>query len=154
MTFEDTEIDGLKILHFNVFSDNRGKLIKPWNVHELESIIGKNVETYVTHTVSKTLRGLHYQINQGIQKKLVVCLNGKIDDLIVDLNEKSKSFGKSVRINLEGMDGLGVLVPELCAHGTYSYVDSIYQVISNNIYMPEFEKGILWSSVDNFKSLM
>lgn len=151
MEIVNTDIEGLKILNFNVFRDKRGELFKPWDPNSVSQIFGDNLETYVSFSRSKTLRGLHYQIGDGKQKKIITCLSGAIDDLIVDLNINSKTFGKSIKIKLTGFSGVAILIPEMCAHGTYAYEDSIYQVISDNIYMPSLERGVRWLSIDKFR---
>jgi len=153
LTFEKTEFEDLFIVNFSQFLDDRGILIKPWISHCFKDIFGVNVETYITKSVAKSIRGLHFQTGVRAQKKFIACLDGKIEDIVVDMRKNSKTFGSMYSITLNGMSEKGLLVPEGFAHGVYAYEDSIFVNFSNKYYSPKYESGIFWSSVEGLEHL-
>ena len=67
------------------------------------------------------IRGLHFQtINK--QTKIIHVINGKILDVAVNLNKKSKEFGKVYKFILSAGDI--ILIPNFYAHG--------YECLSSN----------------------
>ena len=58
------------------------------------------------------------------------------------MRKNSKTYGQSYNITLDSKNNLGVLVPERCAHGIFSYDESIYACFTQEVYSPEDEKGI------------
>jgi len=148
-----TEIKDLLLIKFKKIKDDRGVFIKPWISNLLKNQFGENIETYITKTSPGTLRGLHYQSSNCPQKKLIICVDGKIEDLVVDMRLNSNTYGKSFKITLNSNDNIGILVPEECAHGIFSYDNSIYACFTNQIYSPEDELGISWKSIKDFSKL-
>ncbi len=93
------------------FFDNRGffqeiYLRKEFNVNFIFSAIA--------HSKKNVIRGLHFQ-TANKQTKVIHVIKGKILDIIVNLNKKSKLFGKVYRYNLSEGDTL--IVPNHYAHG-------------------------------------
>ena len=153
MKLQPTEFKDLYIIDFLMFKDNRGSLIKPWLSSEFQNVFGNNMETYITKSYAGSVRGLHYQEGIFSQKKIVVCISGKIEDVAIDMRCNSDTYGKVFNLTLSESEGKAVLIPEGFAHGVYAYEDSIFVNFSNKEYLPNKEKGILWSSVslfDNF----
>ena len=83
----DTPIEGLFILRPRIFNDNRGSFYESYNKKTLESL-GLNCE-FVQDNQSEssygTLRGLHMQVGDAAQAKLVRVLQGRVYDVAVDL---------------------------------------------------------------------
>lgn len=153
MKFHTTKFKDLYVVDFIRFEDERGVLVKPWVVNELEKKFGSNMETYITSSKAGTIRGLHYQKGFAAQNKFITCLSGKIEDVAVDLRHKSATYGEVYSITLNEMDGRGVIIPEGFAHGIYAYDDSLYVAFSNQDYAPCDEGGILWSSIPILRNL-
>ena len=152
MEFQSTKFKDLYIINFPLFKDNRGSLIKPWISSDFHSIFGDNMETYVTKSYAGSVRGLHYQEGEFAQKKIIVCISGKIEDVAIDLRRNSDTDGKVFNQTLSESEGQALLIPEGFAHGVYAYEESIFMMISDKEYLPSKEKGILWSSVPIFNN--
>ena len=153
MEFYATGFHGLFTVNFTRVEDHRGVLVKPWVEPELIKIFGRNIETYISSSSVGTIRGLHYQKDPVAQKKITLCLNGKIEVIAVDLRRNSVTYGKPFSITLDALDGKGVLVPEGFANGVYAHEDSIFISFSSQMYSIDNESGILWSSVPGFQDL-
>lgn len=95
--------------------------------------------------VAGTVRGLHFQRPPSAQAKLVACLVGRIQDVIVDIRAGSPTFGRAVSIELSD-DGTQLFVPEGFAHGFVTLTEATlvaYKV--SRPYDPAAEGGIAWN---------
>ena len=142
----NTKFSGLKIIQQKKIGDPRGSLRETFR----KKIIKWDNLIFDYATVSKknVLRGFHFN-SKYPQAKYVTVLRGKILDYVIDLRKKSKTFGKSFKIELSDNNCKSLYIPEGFAHAYYSFSDLniIYYKLSN-YYHPEFEDGILWN--DNF----
>jgi len=103
-------------------------------------------ETYVSHTNEGYLRGLHFQIPPYAQNKIVCCVDGIIDDIIVDLRKSSPTYGEIMSFFMDGSDPYIAHIPAGCAHGYYAYRDSIVVYFMDEEFHPELYGGIKWDS--------
>jgi len=126
-----------------VFVDHRGtfaplslnSLDKNW----LQSNISVNPQIH-------TLRGLHFQVGEKAQAKLIKVITGSIVDFIVDIREDSPEYMKLYHYEMNPGDEL--LVPRGFAHGfmTTSF-NTIVQYLVDNDYSPESEGSIYWREI-------
>lgn len=142
------EIPDIKIISNKVFTDKRGWFTETFRSSWLEELNQYLGYTWVQENVScsskNTLRGLHYQIISP-QAKWVRVLNGSVLDVAVDLRVSSPSFGKSVSIELNALDGKSVVIPVGFAHGFLAQTDStIFSYKCSDYYNPAGERGIKW----------
>ena len=139
----DTKFKGLKIIQQNKHGDSRGNLRETY----IKKIIkwDELIFDYATTSKKNVLRGFHFQ-TKFLQAKYVNVLKGKILDYVVDLREKSKTFGKSFSIILSEKNSKALYIPEGFGHAYYSFskLNVIYYKLSN-YYHPEYEDGILWN---------
>ena len=93
-----------------------------------------------------TLRGLHYQKDSNSEVKLIRCIRGEIWDVIVDLREKSKTYGKWYGARLSDKNRSMIYVPRGCAHGfiTLKPDTEVFYLVSN-FYSPETERTLSWN---------
>ena len=92
-----------------------------------------------------TLRGMHYQRAPHAEAKVVRCIRGSIDDVIVDLRPASPAYRRwcSLRLSAENRDS--VSVPEGCAHGFLTLEDAtevLYQMSA--AYDADAAAGVRW----------
>jgi dTDP-4-dehydrorhamnose 3,5-epimerase len=127
--------------------DNRGELQKVYDSKSLTQLIDIK-EVFITTSIKNTLRGMHYQLAPFELNKIVVCLQGNILDVIVNIDKNDKDFGKHSFVELKKNES--ILVPQNFAHGFYCYEDSKVLYLTDNNYSKENESGILWDSI-NFK---
>ncbi len=153
MKFHSTNFEGLHVVDFNRFEDQRGILIKPWIASDLNKIFGSNMETYISSSHEGAMRGLHYQKGSSAQKKFVTCLSGSIEDVAVDMRRESSTYGCVFNITLNALDGRGVIIPKGFAHGVYAHKDSLFAKFSDQTYSYGNEGGILWSSIPLLRGL-
>ena len=132
------------ILFFNqVFIDNRGhfaplsltpnQLTNQW----VQSNVSINPKRY-------TLRGLHFQVGDLAQAKLVKVITGMVYDFVVDIREDSPNYMKSYIFDM--VAGNELYVPKGFAHGFITLKDdTIIQYLVDNTYSPKDEGSIVWT---------
>jgi len=71
-----------------------------------------------SHTVGQgSVRGLHYQLGDAPEAKLITCLRGEVWDVAVDLRQGSPTFLHWHAERLQAGDGRSLLIPAGFAHG-------------------------------------
>ena len=97
MHIRETGISGCYIIEPAVFEDKRGYFFESFNKKMLESKLGYVLD-FVQDNQSQSsygvIRGLHMQLEEMAQSKLVRAIQGSILDVIVDLRPGSETFGK------------------------------------------------------------
>lgn len=95
MQFTETELTGVWIIEPKVFGDHRGWFMETYSDNKFkEQGIDLNfVQDNQSYSATKgTLRGLHYQLNPKVQRKLVRCTKGAIFDVAVDIRKGSPNY--------------------------------------------------------------
>ena len=155
MIFENFDIVGPILCKPRLIKDARGYFTEIFRKDLLEDFSEENFDfCQINSSVSNygILRGLHFQTYPYSQTKLVSVSKGKILDIIVDLRKNSKTFGKTLTIELNDENNHLLLVPKGFAHGflvlsPLARVD--YRV--DNYYSPKNDLGI--NSLDSNLSL-
>jgi dTDP-4-dehydrorhamnose 3,5-epimerase len=99
-------------------------------------------------SVSKkgVFRGLHYQVGNFSQAKLVRVLKGSALDFIVDLREQSENYGKFEYFELNDRNKLSLFIPPYFAHGFLSLEDdTIFTYKCGNYYNKDSEGSVNYS---------
>src|ERR1700733_5502845 len=93
-----------------------------------------------------TLRGLHYQMGEWAEVKLVRCIQGALFDVIVDVRPKSPTFGKWFGEVLSAHNRSMMYVPRGFAHGflTLEPNSEVIYLVSQ-YYSQECERRIRWN---------
>ena len=95
------------------------------------------------------LRGLHYQINDYSQAKLVRVLHGMVQDVVVDLRKSSSTYGQVYTHVLDAKDYVQMFIPRGCAHGFLTLQDNtVFSYKVDNIYDKDSETGIIYNDPD------
>jgi len=122
-----------------IFKDNRGMFIPI----QLNNTIQSNL-SFNTH--SHTFRGMHMQLSPKQQTKYVSVLQGRMVDILLDLNPHSKTFEQVEFFILD--QGDSITVPKGYAHGFLTLTgNTIVNYLVDEEYSPEHEQSILWSSI-------
>jgi len=146
-----TKIHDAWLLKPKVFGDARGFFLESWN-HDTFREIGLGLD-FVQDNHSRSskgvLRGLHYQIGDAAQGKLVWVTSGTVFDVIVDLRRSSPTFGvwDGYLLNTETHDRL--YVPPGCAHGfmVLSDVCDVFYKVTTPYNQPA-ERSLRWDDPD------
>jgi dTDP-4-dehydrorhamnose 3,5-epimerase len=94
-------------------------------------------------TAAGTLRGLHFQRPPMAEAKLVKCLRGAIFDVLVDLRQKSPTFGSWTSLELSAENRRMAYVPPGFAHGFQTLVrDTELLYFHSQDYSPAHEGGV------------
>lgn len=145
MKFIKTDIDGVFIIEPTVFEDDRGYFFESYN--EAEFIKNGITNRFVQDNQSKSsygvIRGLHCQLGEYSQAKLVRVLQGKVLDVTVDIRKGSPTFGKHVAVELSAENKRQLFIPRHFLHG-FSVLseDAIVAYKCDNLYCKEAEFGI------------
>jgi dTDP-4-dehydrorhamnose 3,5-epimerase len=90
------------------------KWFKAEDVSELNFV---PAQANLSRSVRDVVRGLHYSLAPEGQAKVVTCVEGEIDDVIVDVRVGSPTFGQFEFVNLTVDSGRSVYLPAGVAHG-------------------------------------
>ena len=146
-----TDFDGLVVVKPVVFADNRGYFYETYNTNKYKDLGITN--NFVQDNESKsnfgTIRGLHSQIGEFAQAKLVRAQQGRVLDVVVDIRKNSKTFGKYFSIELSDENKLQLMIPRGFLHG-FSVLSetAIFCYKCDNFYNKESERAVLWSDED------
>ena len=89
-------IPDIILIEPKVLIDNRGFFFESFNQEDFEketNIAPIFVQENHSKSTKGVLRGLHYQLPPKPQDKLVKVVRGEIFDVVVDIREKSSTFG-------------------------------------------------------------
>jgi dTDP-4-dehydrorhamnose 3,5-epimerase len=129
--------------------DARGFFSEVWNARNFCTIGVEATfvqENHVRSLIKGTLRGLHYQIPQAAQGKLVRVTRGAIFDVAVDIRRGSPRFGRHTSAVLSADNWNQFWVPPGFAHGYCTLEDDtdvVYRV--TDFYSAEHDRGIAWN---------
>lgn len=152
MQIEKTELDGLVIIKPGIFGDSRGFFMESWNKQKMEDaglFYDFVQDNHSSSTVKGTLRGIHFQIGDKAQAKLVRCVSGVVLDVAVDLRPGSATYKKWVAVELTAENKKQLLIPRGFGHGFLTLTDNVeFMYKADNYYDPEAEGGIRWNDKD------
>jgi dTDP-4-dehydrorhamnose 3,5-epimerase len=119
MPFLETPIKDLIVFEPKVWGDERGYFYESYNAQTFhnEGVKSDFVQDNQARSVFGVLRGLHYQVGEAAQAKLVRVLEGEVLDVVVDIREGSPTYGQSYSIRLSADNKRQLFVPRGFAHG-------------------------------------
>lgn len=145
MKIVDTGVSGLLLIEPSVFEDERGYFFESYhfNRYKEAGITASFIQDNESKSTQGVIRGLHYQIEQFAQAKLVRVVQGAVFDVAVDLRKDSPTFGKWVGIELSAKNKNQLYIPRGFAHG-FSVLSetAIFTYKCDNIYNKAYERSI------------
>jgi len=165
MKLLSTSFDNVYLIEEPFFEDERGYFMETWNeigysnkkllndIPSLKAIQNDNslfstlfVQDNLSVSNRGVFRGLHYQVGNFSQAKLVRVLKGSVLDFIVDLREQSENYGKFEYFELNDKNRLSLFIPPYFAHGFLSLEDNtIFTYKCGNYYHKESEGSVNYS---------
>lgn len=145
MNFIKTAIEGVIIIEPKIFKDNRGYFFESYNEAEFitNGIPNRFVQDNQSMSTYGVVRGLHCQLGDKSQAKLVRVLQGKVLDVAVDARPDSSTFGKHVEVELSSENQRQLFIPRGFLHGFSVLSDTaIFAYKCDNLYCKEAEFGI------------
>lgn len=149
MKFCELPLNGAYIIELELLQDERGFFARSFCKEEfkLHGLKSQFEQCNVSFNLKKgTLRGMHYQIGECSEAKLVKCTMGKIYDVIVDLRPDSKTYKKWAGVELSAKNRTMIYIPEGFAHGFQTLEDEsevFYQM--SVTFAPNNARGIRWN---------
>lgn len=146
------EVEGCYLMTPTVLMESTCDLIKIFNETQF-NIYGLSTEfkeEYYAIAKPGVVRGMHFQLPPEEHDKLVTCIMGEIQDVVVDLRKNSKTFGKYVTTSLNEDNKNLIYIPSGCAHGYYIKGNKhalVYYKVTKP-FMGELRGGIHWRSLD------
>lgn len=149
MIVKETKLKGCYIIEPKVFTDNRGYFFETYNQTTFHHLTGERtnfVQDNESLSSKGVLRGLHYQLGEYAQAKLVRVIQGRVLDVAVDLRKDSPTFGEHVAIELSGENKTQFFVPKGFAHGFIVLEDdTLFSYKCDNFYNKASEAGIIYN---------
>ena len=134
-----------------VHGDDRGWFQETYRENVLAGfgITDHFVQDNHSRSAQGVLRGLHFQVWEHPQAKLVRCVRGAIIDVAVDLRHGSPTFGNWEAWQLDDERGLQLYCPVGFAHGFVvlsEVADVVYRC--SDYYDPAGDSGIRFDDPD------
>lgn len=153
MSFEfiKQEIKDVILIKPEIFCDNRGFFEEQYkkDVFEKNGIRDYFCQDNLSYSKENVLRGLHFQAEPYSQTKLITCIQGEIEDVIVDLRKKSATYKKYLKFNLSDKNKNILYIPKGFAHGFYTLSkEAIITYKVSSLYNKNSQKGIIWNDKD------
>lgn len=149
---DPSDIEGLILINPRLFGDQRGFFTEVYNKSKsfvIPSSESEFVQDNLSYSKANVVRGMHFQLTPYAQSKLVRCVWGRIQDVVVDLRHDSPSIGKHYSVELSFDNMLQLFIPKGFAHG-FAVLSSvaIVEYKCDQYYMPEYESGLRWDDED------
>tara|TARA_B100001093_G_scaffold520372_1_gene615169 strand:+ start:3348 stop:3848 length:501 start_codon:yes stop_codon:yes gene_type:complete len=139
-------LDNPRIIKLKKYKDKRGFFKNILDERITKKLgISKDITKYqisISHNKKRVLRGLHYQ--SPMQNKLIYLLEGKIQDIAVNIDKKSKNYGKSYEFILRKDTDL-LYIPKKFAHGFCALEKSTIIYLLDKNYNSNKEVTLDWS---------
>jgi dTDP-4-dehydrorhamnose 3,5-epimerase len=147
--FTETSIAGAWLVALEPRSDERGSFARSFCTaefaqHGLET-------TYVQQNVSRsaktgTLRGMHFQLGDHAEVKLIRCAVGAIFDVLVDIRPQSPTYGAWFGAELSGDNNVQMYAPAGVAHGFITLTNDVeVTYLVSRAYAPGHEGGLRYN---------
>jgi len=149
MKFNATELPGVFVIDLEPRGDDRGFFsrvfcIDEFSNHGLETTF-KQFNTSFSK-VKHTLRGMHYQLGEAAEVKVIKCIRGSLYDVVLDLRPDSPTFGKWTAAELSAENRRMMYVPRGCAHGFMSLTEDVEMMyFVSAFYDPAQERAVRWN---------
>lgn len=146
MKFNPTPLQGAFTIDLEKRGDDRGFFARLFCEDEFRAAGLETDFVQINNSDSATrgtLRGMHYQLPNSSEVKVVRCIKGALFDVIVDLRPDSPTYKKWFGAELSAENRTMMYVPRGFAHGFITLADNTeaFYLVSNR-YDPKAERGL------------
>lgn len=149
MITKETKLKGCFVIEPTIFKDDRGYFFESFNQKKFNELIKQEVffiQDNESFSSKGVLRGLHYQIGDYGQAKLVRVVHGEVLDVVVDIRKDSSTFGQHIALKLSGKNKKQIFIPRGFAHGFLVLSDTVtFSYKCDNYYNKDAEGGIIYN---------
>lgn len=151
MNFIETDLEGCFILEPKIITDERGYFMESFNEKTFKKALYLDihfVQDNQSYSSKGVLRGLHFQVGDFAQAKLIRVLSGAVLDVAVDIRPNSKTFGKYISEVLSLENQKQIFIPSGFAHGflVLSETATLFYKC-DKFYNKESEGGIIYNDL-------
>ncbi len=152
LEIKNLKIDGVKVIRFARFPDNRGYFSETFKQSDvLENPALDFLKTFnfvqINESFSKknVVKGLHFQWDPPLGK-LLRTIDGHMVDMILDIRKNSPTLGKIILYDLPSSQNQDycewIWLPPGMAHGSFFLENSLNEYFFSTNYNPKNEAGI------------
>ena len=149
MKFHSTPLPNARTIELEKRGDERGFFARMFCEREFGAAGCETRFVNINNSLSVgtgTLRGLHSQLGESAEVKVVRCVRGALWDVIVDLRPDSPTHGKWFAETLTAENRLMMYVPKGFAHAILTLepnTEAVY--LCSSFYSPSDERGLRWN---------
>ncbi len=152
MQFTETNLPGVWVIDPKLLRDERGYFYESFSLRKFEQATG-HAPSFVqdNHSFSTygVLRGMHFQVEEAAQAKLIRVIAGKVLDVVADIRKGSPTFGKTFSVELSAENRKQLFVPRGFAHGFLTLSDFCeFTYKCDSFYNGPKEAGIRFDDPD------
>jgi dTDP-4-dehydrorhamnose 3,5-epimerase len=147
---ENTILDAVKIIHLEVFGDERGFFTEVFNQNEYEKhgLPTNFVQCNHSGSIKNTVRGLHFQWEPPMGKLMRV-IKGEAFLVAADIKKSSPTFGKWFGKSFNENNKSLLWAPAHFARGFCVLSDyAEIEYLTTGTYNSKAESGVLWNDKD------
>ena len=145
MTIKKTKINGFYEIQNPVYSDDRGSFQQWYTQYQDNELLGffQPVQANTSTSKKGVIRGVHFSLSREGQSKMVICLEGKIRDVAIDLRPESSTYGEYDVVDLEAGSGKVSFIDIGLGHAFEVLSESATIVyLLSSVHSPFLEKEI------------
>jgi dTDP-4-dehydrorhamnose 3,5-epimerase len=143
------DLPGCVELRPRVQGDERGRFVKTFHrdVFAGLGLTTDYAEDYYSVSHKGVIRGMHFQVPPMDHVKLVYCVYGEVQDVLLDLRRGSPTYGGYAMLSMSASAGTIVYIPTGVAHGFCVLSETAILVYkASQAYSPGHDSGLLWNS--------
>jgi dTDP-4-dehydrorhamnose 3,5-epimerase/CDP-3, 6-dideoxy-D-glycero-D-glycero-4-hexulose-5-epimerase len=142
-------ITGALLIDLTRHTDSRGDFLKTFSASVLlaAGVDFLPVEHFLTRSRKDVIRGMHFQRPPHQHHKLVHCVAGCVQDVLLDLRTGS-GLGQVFALELNADRPQALFVPEGVAHGfRVRSKEAVMMYTTSSEHQTSHDAGILWHSI-------
>jgi len=151
MTFTETPLKGCYVIRPEIFSDDRGWFARTYCKTEFAQIGHSGEWVQMNHSFTAktgTVRGMHFQLPPFAEVKLVRCVSGAVQDVVIDIRKDSPTFLQWFHIELSAENRNMIYIPAGFAHGFQTLKENSELIYHHSqFYKPGVESGIRYNDL-------